>query len=379
MLFVFRSETLYEDESFPSRELAAVVASKVFYHLEELDDALRYALCAGAQFDVTQQSEYVQTLLSKCIDEYIRLRVQAYNSKDASAAAGVGAAEPIDARLVAIVERLFERCFTEGLYRHTLGIALESRRLDLVKRSILESGDIKGMLSYCFDISQSTAAIASREFRGELLAVLVQLYQGLANPDYINVCQCLLFLNQPLSVAEILEKLCAKDGKDDDGVLVAYQIAFDLGENQNQPFLLKVSQALPGGNGVAAASVPSDPAAAAAPSAISTSSIAAPAAGDDSYAARLINLRRILSGELPVDLYLHFLYEANKTDLNILRNIKDKLEQRNSITHGGTVIAHAIMHAGQSTHTHTHTHTHTRSSSLLLLSFPCARMTQHGY
>ena len=37
-----------------------------------------------------------------------------------------------------------------------------------------------------------------------------------------------------------------------DGVLMAYQIAFDLGENQNQPFLLKVSQALPGGSPAAA-------------------------------------------------------------------------------------------------------------------------------
>lgn len=37
------SEELYENEDFGSRDLAAVVASKVFYHLEELDDSLRYA------------------------------------------------------------------------------------------------------------------------------------------------------------------------------------------------------------------------------------------------------------------------------------------------------------------------------------------------
>ena len=102
------SETLYEDESFPSRELAAVVASKVFYHLEELDDALRYALGAGPKFDVTSGSEYVQTLLSKCIDEYIRLRVAAYENKEDAAAAAA-----IDPRLVAIVERMFDKCFTE--------------------------------------------------------------------------------------------------------------------------------------------------------------------------------------------------------------------------------------------------------------------------
>lgn len=81
------------------------------------------------------------------------------------------------------------RVRAQGLYRQTLGIALESRRLDLVQRSIMESGDVKSMLSYCFTISQSTAAIASREFRTELLRLLVDLYQGLDNPDYINMCQ----------------------------------------------------------------------------------------------------------------------------------------------------------------------------------------------
>jgi 26S proteasome regulatory subunit N2 len=81
---------------------------KVFYHLEELDDALRYALGAGPKFDVTSGSEYVQTLLSKCIDEYIRLRVAAYENKEDAAAAAA-----IDPRLVAIVERMFEKCFTE--------------------------------------------------------------------------------------------------------------------------------------------------------------------------------------------------------------------------------------------------------------------------
>jgi len=102
------SETLYEDESFPSRELAAVVASKVFYHLEELDDSLRYALGAGPKFDVNSASEYVQTLLSKCIDEYIRLCVAAYENKEDATKT-----QAIDPRLVAIVERMFDKCFTE--------------------------------------------------------------------------------------------------------------------------------------------------------------------------------------------------------------------------------------------------------------------------
>ena len=35
----------------------------MFYHLGDLDDALSYALGAGALFDVNARSEYVQTIL----------------------------------------------------------------------------------------------------------------------------------------------------------------------------------------------------------------------------------------------------------------------------------------------------------------------------
>ena len=41
------SEILYEDESFEERELSALVASKVYYHLGAYDEALHYALGAS--------------------------------------------------------------------------------------------------------------------------------------------------------------------------------------------------------------------------------------------------------------------------------------------------------------------------------------------
>lgn len=61
------------------RELAAAVASRCFFHLEEYDDALRLALGAGPHFDVSASSStrspaenlYVDTLVSKCIGEFL--------------------------------------------------------------------------------------------------------------------------------------------------------------------------------------------------------------------------------------------------------------------------------------------------------------------
>lgn len=39
------------------------------YNLE-YNDALRLALCAGQYLDISTKSEYVDTIIAKCIDEY---------------------------------------------------------------------------------------------------------------------------------------------------------------------------------------------------------------------------------------------------------------------------------------------------------------------
>eukprot|EP00959_Pyramimonas_sp_CCMP1952_P458203 9476240-Pyramimonas_sp.AAC.2 len=73
----------------------------------------------------------------------------------------------------------------------------------------------------------------------QVLRVLVELYQsGSTTPDYISVCTCLMFLDDHDAVADILDKLIS--GNDED-TLLAYQIGFDLCENEIQQFLLKVS------------------------------------------------------------------------------------------------------------------------------------------
>ncbi len=50
------------------------------------------------------------------------------------------------------------------------------------------------------------------------------------------------------------------------------------------------------------------------------------------YADRLSKLRSILSGEAVSDLHLQFLFTHNRTDLQIITALKDKLEARNAGT-----------------------------------------------
>lgn len=58
-----RREELYESPEFPERELAALVTSKVYYHLQEYDESMVFALGAANLFDITAKGEYVETMI----------------------------------------------------------------------------------------------------------------------------------------------------------------------------------------------------------------------------------------------------------------------------------------------------------------------------
>lgn len=66
-------ESLYEDESFSHRGLAALVLSKVYYQLQEYNESMVFALGAGKLFDIEDPTEYEETIIAKCIDTYIAL------------------------------------------------------------------------------------------------------------------------------------------------------------------------------------------------------------------------------------------------------------------------------------------------------------------
>jgi 26S proteasome regulatory subunit N2 len=82
----------------------------------------------------------------------------------------------------------------------------------------------------------------TRFFFVQVLRLLVKVFQKLPSPDYLSICQCLMFLDEPEGVASILEKLLRSENKDD--ALLALQIAFDLVENEHQAFLLNVRDRL---------------------------------------------------------------------------------------------------------------------------------------
>ena len=84
-------------------------------------------------------------------------------------------------------------------------LAKYCRYMEMSNRSILESDNPDTMLSYAFRVAMNL--IQNRSYRAELLRCLVHLYKDLKNPDYVQMCQCLIFLDDPLAVANVLESL----------------------------------------------------------------------------------------------------------------------------------------------------------------------------
>uniref|UniRef100_A0A6I8RPL9 26S proteasome non-ATPase regulatory subunit 1 n=1 Tax=Xenopus tropicalis TaxID=8364 RepID=A0A6I8RPL9_XENTR len=338
---VDKIEVLYEDENFRSRQFAALVASKVFYHLGAFEESLNYALGAGDLFNVNDNSEYVETIIAKCIDHYTKQCVENAELTD-------GEKKPIDGRLEGIVNKMFQRCLDDHKYKQAIGIALETRRLDVFQKTILESNDVPGMLAYSLKVCMSL--MQNKQFRNQVLRVLVKIYMNLEKPDFINVCQCLIFLDDPQAVSDILEKLVREDN-----LLMAYQICFDLYESASQQFLSSVIQNLR----TVGAPIPSVPG--------STNTGTVPGASADSETMesedqsgstvgsntaesnpepkdQISKMVKILSGEMAIELHLQFLIRNNNTDLMILKNTKDAV--RNSVCHTATVIANSFMHCG---------------------------------
>ena len=123
------SESLYESPDLPTeaRNSAALLASKVYYYLEEYDEALTFALGAGNAFQqdssIPGDDEYIETLICEPYPEIHRLplnsaipakAIDRYIEARAEEQSGSAKVEP---RLQDIIEGIFSHCIQNGEYK----------------------------------------------------------------------------------------------------------------------------------------------------------------------------------------------------------------------------------------------------------------------
>lgn len=298
-------EELYEDEDFANRKLAALIISKVYYNLGDFEASAKYSLAAGDEFNIEEQSQYIETVVSQCINLYTVLSQQHFDD----------ATVVIDDQLAEIFEKLLNKCFDAKDYKLALGIALDSFRLDIVEKTLRLQLDINldtGLQLITYVMSCTNTIIHHEAFKAKVLNSLIDISLSLkSNPDFFTIFKIIIQLNDSKLASGIFKKLIAQNDK-----LIACQGAFDLVSSSSQELLDNIINDLK-----------QDP----------------EFQNDGDTESKVLF---ILSGVPTSDLEITFLYKNNNTDISILNRTKNSLEGRSSIFHSAVTFANAFIHAG---------------------------------
>jgi 26S proteasome regulatory subunit N2 len=124
--YISELEGLYKRKEIPDKqELLSLILSKIYYNLEDYDSAIEWALEAGSKFNILEKNQYVNTILQRIIEKYIGIRKQNFFNLEEK--------QPIDERIMRIVETIFNKCVDKKEVNQAIGFSLESYDLDRVK------------------------------------------------------------------------------------------------------------------------------------------------------------------------------------------------------------------------------------------------------
>jgi 26S proteasome regulatory subunit N2 len=329
-------EALAEDLDLPleMRQTAAAVASRVFFHLEEPQQALRLALEAGEKhFDLStgRQVPYVESLIRAALDAYVTERRKLSGDTDDTEKHGENSAGkeeiciPLE-QLKGLVYRLLDTCCEEGRYDHALGVALEAREAQKVKDILSKAplSELPALLKYALDLA--VTVVSSKAFRQDALKVVAECLESQTGQRKMAAVELILvyqLLNEPQSVANVLGRLL--NGSEEDALL-GFQLCFDLVDSGDQAFVTRVAEDLtPLG-----------------PSEDST---------DADKKFRWSQVARVLTGGFSSELSLSFLHKQSQADRFIMEHLKKALEERgsggrSSLLHNAAVLTHSYLYAG---------------------------------
>lgn len=297
-------EELYEDHSFDNRKLAALIISKVYYNLGDFEASVKYSLLSGDEFNIEEQSQYIETIVSKCIDLYTNLSQQKFQDDSVV----------IDSQLSEIFEKMLKKCFDSKDYKLALGISLESFRLDIVEKILnlqIDTNIDQALSLINYVLVCTNTVISNFNFKTKVLNSLIDILLTIkTNPDFFTIFKIIVQLNESELAGKIFKELIKSEP------LIAFQGAFDLVNSGSQELLENIIKYLKEDKDF------------------------------DDEASEESKLINILTGVPTCDLNITFLYKNNHTDITILNKTKNLLEGRSSIFHSAVTFANAFIHAG---------------------------------
>ena len=310
-------EALAEEHQATVSPLAAAVASRVFFHLDEAPQALKWALQAGSAYltDATDSSPYVQRLVAAALDAYIAEKTQDSEETKSDEPPLI----PPEA-LAQMVEGLVASACSHGHFRDALGLALEARQVAQVEH-ILQAANSLEFFRYAVETVQQF--VTDKAWRASVLQLLVRALEDKYPQE--TACDCVLLyqrLGRPAKVALVLSKLLKDSNMDHQ--LLGLQLVFDLTDAGDQAFCQAVAQEWLNSK--------------------------AAEGGDDSWTPAMDQGLRVLQGGFAAELAVSFLHKQSAADRHYMESIKKALEERSSsrqaALHTAAVVTHSYLYAG---------------------------------
>uniref|UniRef100_A0A8C9GY65 26S proteasome non-ATPase regulatory subunit 1 n=1 Tax=Piliocolobus tephrosceles TaxID=591936 RepID=A0A8C9GY65_9PRIM len=242
----------------------------------------------------------------------------------------------LNTKMEQFVDEMLEICIKTNTVKEALGVALDARRLDKVEYIILNAPNKIDILHH--SIANDKYITTSKKFRIDFFKLIVNIYLALPEEElqneYINVCECLFYINDYQTVVKILFKLLLSEQH-----LMVYQIAFDLVDLENNIFLKNLLKKAKK-NEKSEKDEKDDE------NQDMEHDILKYVNKNNKWYDKIKKLILILTGKITTSLYIEFLHHNNHADLILLDSYKNVIDSRNSITHHGIVIAHALMQTG---------------------------------
>ena len=213
----------YEKKILPEKQnLLALILSKLYYNLEDYTSSVDWALKSEDKFNIKENSLYVNTILKKMLDKYIEIRKHNFFNRENL--------KLIDNRINAIIENVFNNCLNDNRLYQALGFCVESYDLDRLTKAIESSKEIMKNINFVYEIAQNY--VVNKEYNSVLIDHILKLLIKHAKKEYMEITSCQFFLNNSEALASTLLGILKEEDPS-----IAYQICFDLYDNQNPSYL----------------------------------------------------------------------------------------------------------------------------------------------
>lgn len=282
---------------------ASLLLSKIYFHLERYNEAIRCALQSGHFFDLNESNVYVRTIVARAIDLYVehrKIHGKTESFKSGNQVSGVDSL--IDgiklADLEILVNNVIETAISKGELFVAVGTAIEAQRIDLLEKCILSGKNRLEVLQYA--LSVVTKFFTAKDYlRTSILSLCERLGRNIDASEIFRG-KCLVELDDAESLAKLLNS--SEDS-------IATQIAHNIAFTASPTILAQIQQAI---------------------------------ISDQKCSA---NIQSALAGSGKMA-RLAFMHRSNLTDHRILEKTRAALSANSSMHQAALSIANGMMHCG---------------------------------